>query len=865
MNSSDVESFDPIFTNTNGSRHVCFKRAVSEGYALWIENSLETTLPSFVLQFAIILSLNRILLVLSSFCHVPRIVANIFTGYLLGPSVLGHWIAIIKHTSPLNNMLPLETVGGVILVYYVFLVGLEIDLKPIAELHNKKATVVAISGTIFTLPIGFGLYYMLVTDMWRKPLTYEDFRPNGAILWGVTLSCTSEFPEIAKILSELKLVLTETGQLALSASLINDLFSWTLLVLALTHFYYGSVGSFAIVVVLVLVYLYALHRFFTWLFENEGMKDREFFESQVIFVLHLVMVFGFFSDGLGVLSVTGAFFLGVVIPPGALNNAVQDKTQDFVGVFMMPLFFVAVGERIKIQDLALDTHVSTVVVVVVLAFLAKIVCTMVISWFYQMPHMEGLSLALLMNTKGTMPLIILCTGWDRLELNNQTFGVMLLACWLMALPVGPVSVALSKALKNKTFAGGQRNGTQPDSPLRLLACIHTKSDANVILNLLKASCPSVRTPIQVLAVELSKMTNRPTSSLIIRNAKKPSFASKSLKLVDTEDTLSIFDNLSQAIFVEKMRIISDYSTMHKDILNLARRRGVTLILTTLHKQPTFDGLGAGAATARAVNIINRDHASKDEKKVVLESLVRDAPCSVAIFVDRGLSLKRSKEQRVAMFYIAGADDREALSYAWRMSKSPEVKLTVVRLVWDNPNDEFDEKDKEFIKGFLQQTGDMGRVRYLEKVVRDENETVTLLNKMGNKGFDFYVLGRGHGRKMSLAQTADPVLEEPALGPLGDALTDLNSAAETSILIFQRWAQHVEGKYARSSSTLGNVISISTLSHCVHHAALSLHSTNSAVVPTIKSTTTLLTIVSSVFTALPSPSTPPTQVTKHLPS
>lgn len=388
------------------------------------------------------------------------------------------------------------------------------------------------------------------------------------------------------------------------------------------------------------------------------------------------------------------------------------------------------------------------------------------------------------------------------ELDNQTYGVMLVACWLMTILVGPVSFALTKALKTRNILGGNRRSmqnTQPDSPLRLLACIHTKRDANVIIDLLKASCPSVRTPIQVLAVELNKMNTRPTASLIIRDAKKPSFTSKSPKL-DTEDTLNSFDNLNQAIFTEKMRIISDYNSMHKDILNLARRRGVALILTTLYKQPTYDGLGAGAATARAVNIINRDQASKDEKKVVLENLVRDAPCCVAIFVDRGLS-GHNKEQHVAMFYISGADDREALSYAWRMSRRQEVKLTVVRLVWENPNDEFDEKDKEFIRGFVGQAREMGRVRYLEKKVRDEKETVKVLDKIGNKGFDLYVVGRGHGRKMSLAQTLDPVLEEPALGPLGDALTDLNSAAQTSILIFQRQAPLVHGNHVRSASSV----------------------------------------------------------------
>ncbi|XP_014491072.1 cation/H(+) antiporter 15-like [Vigna radiata var. radiata] len=800
MNSSDYETTDSIIIDSNNTLKVCFDKSIYPGSALWLENSLEETLPSFVLQFAIILALNRFLFVLAEQCHVPRIVANIFTGFLLGTSVMGRWKVFMDQLFPYSNMIPLETVGSLALVYYVFLVGLEIDLNPIKTL-NRKTKVIAIASAIFPIPIGFGLYYMLVTDMGRKHLSSDNVRPKGAMLWGIALSCSSEFPEIAKILSDLKLLLTENGQLALTASLLNDLISWTLLVLALSQFYHASVVSFVITVVILLLCFMVLNPLFKWIFNNVGMADKEFLESQVIFVLNVVLVVGLLTDGLGVLSITGAFFLGVVMPQGSLNNAVQDKVQDFVAVLMMPLFFVIVGERIRIQDLALQTHWTTVFVVVLLAMVTKILCTMAVTWFYRMPHMEGFSLALLMNTKGIMPLIILCTGRDRHELDNQTFGVMVLACWLMTIPVGPVSSALTKALKSRMVMGSLRrtHDTQPDSPLKLLACIHAKRDANVIIDLLKASCPSVRNPIQLLAVELNKTTNRPAASLIIRNARNTSFTSRSLKL-GSEDTLGSFDNLSQAIFAEKMSIMSDYNTMHQDIINLARHRGVTLILSTFHKQPTYDGLGAGAATARAVNIINRDHASKDEKKVVLESLVKGAPCCLAILVDRGVSRKRSKELRVAMFYVGGADDREALSYAWRMTRSSEVNLMLVRLVWDNPNDEFDETDKEFLKGFMKKMGDSVKVRYLEKVVKDEDKTVKLLNKIAKKGFDLFVVGRGHGRKMSLAQTVDPVLEEPVLGPLGDALTDLNSAAETSILIFQRQGEQVDGKHVRSASS-----------------------------------------------------------------
>ncbi|GAU38585.1 hypothetical protein TSUD_322620 [Trifolium subterraneum] len=688
--------------------------------------------------------------------------------------------------------------GALTLVYYVFLVGLEVDLKSIKKCYfNKKAMVVTFTGIVFTLPTGMWLYYFLVTDMGHKNMSPigADKHMKGALIWGMTLSCSSEFPEIVKILSDLKLLLTDNGQLAITSILINDLFSWTLFMLVLTQLIYVSFESLLIIVVVVLVSVYVIHPFAKWLVKKFSNADRELRETQVVFLLNVVLVFGLIFDGLGSHSITGAFFLGVIIPKGALNTAVQDKVYDFVSAFMMPLFFLMVGERTNIQDLALNTSWLTIVVVIVLAFLVKMVFVFAISRIYRMPLMEGLCLALLMNTKGTVPLIILYSAMDRLELESQTFVVILLACWLMTAIAGPVLSIITKTAASKHIGSKRKHiqETRPDSPLRVLACVHSKHDANAIIDLLKASSPSVRSPIQVLAVELIEMTNRPASSVVIRDARKPAFKSHSMRVDSLQknngDKLGSFDNLSQAIFADKLRIISHYNTMHKDIINLCTRRNVNLIVTTLHRQPTYDGLGTGIATARAVNIINRDHASKDEKRLVVEHLEKEAPCCLAIFVDREFDgEKNSKGMRIAMFYIGGVDDREALSYAWRMSRNMAVQLTVVRLVWDSPDDEFDEFDREYLRAFVYQTNDTPTVRYLEKVVKDEKETVQLLNRIGSKGFDLYIIGRGHGRKMSLAQTLDPVLDEPVFGPLGDTLTDLNSASKTSILIFQKEAE-----------------------------------------------------------------------------
>ncbi|XP_054801541.1 cation/H(+) antiporter 15-like [Prosopis cineraria] len=769
--SSPVFKEYSLVPRPNGTLEVCFDKQVSYGSGYWLENSLQVTMPLFALQLAVILSFNRLCILASAPWHLPRIVTDVFAGFLTSPAVLGRSTFYVNHANK--------------------------------AFREQKAIIVAIVGVIFSIPYGIGLYYLLLSDLGRKhmpPPVTGTRHFIGAMIWGITLSC-SEFPEIARILTSLKLVLNENGQLALTSALINDVFSWIFLVISISALHAASGASIVSTFVFLLISVYVVHPLAKWLFQKVSTKDRDLIDAQVVCLLHMVLLFGFVADGLGAHSITGPYILGTITPKGIISKAVQEKVLDFVTAFMMPVFFAVLAERIHVEDFALEIHWTSVVVVVLLAFMAKILSTLAVYMLYRLPLKEGFSIGLLMNTKGIVSIIILTTGRDMLALNDQTFGVMILICWIMTIPVGPVLAAISKFTNSDIGSSLRRTmqGARPDIPLRVLACVHTSHDANVILSLLKASNPNVKSPIQVFAVELVKITNRPTTALILDDASKQVTESKSKKDLlrgltldsnntQTGDNLECFENLSQAIFAEKLRVVSSYNTMHKDILHLAKQRGVTLILTTLYKQPTYDGLGAGTATARAANIVNRESSSKDEKKVVLENLVKEPPCCLGIFIDRGLGQKRGKERKLAMFYVGGADDREALSYAWRMCRHPNTKLTVVRIIWDNPSDEFDQTDEEYIRFFKFQTRDMGgSVKYLEKVVRDEKETLALLNSVGDNGYDLCIAGRGQGRRMSLAQTLDPVMEEPALGPLGDTLADLNSAAETSILIFQTQA------------------------------------------------------------------------------
>ncbi|CAK9183713.1 unnamed protein product [Ilex paraguariensis] len=79
-------------------------------------------------------------------------------------------------------------------------------------------------------------------------------------------------------------------------------------------------------------------------------------------------------------------------------------------------------------------------------------------------------------------------------------------------------------------------------------------------------------------------------------------------------------------------------------------------------------------------------SNRKEVRIVNSMILNRAPCSIAIIVDWGL-LNSSRSvlatwisYRVAVLFLGGADDREALVLGARMAGQPYVNLTITRLL-----------------------------------------------------------------------------------------------------------------------------------------------------------------------------------------
>lgn len=339
----------------------------------------------------------------------------------MGPSAIGYYPFMRRNVLPFNSMLTLETVANLGLVYYMFLVGLELDFKPIIG-AGKKAFSIAIAGIIVALPVGFTLHFYVLRKDSTKIRTEEDlhrFWFHGPMFWAVALA-TTNFAEVAQILANLKLLYSEIGRVALSAAAISDLCSGFLLILGIAVASDRKAYTIGTTLTFILVFVFLVRPALSWLSVHCTTKEDSYNEVYICFILSGIVLCGFVTDVCGLHSIVGPFVLGAIMPKGLeLKNILVERVGNFVSSIMMPFFYLVVGLKFNFERILVNhgpqqngTSILDVVLVVSLAFTTKIVSTSITALINKMTLRESLVLGFLMNTKGLMALIILVSGRD---------------------------------------------------------------------------------------------------------------------------------------------------------------------------------------------------------------------------------------------------------------------------------------------------------------------------------------------------------------------------------------------------------------------------------------------------------------------
>ncbi|CAB4301441.1 unnamed protein product [Prunus armeniaca] len=185
-------------------------------------------------------------------------------------------------------------------------------------------------------------------------------------------------------------------------------------------------------------------------------------------------------------------------------------------------------------------------------------------------------------------------------------------------------------------------------------------------------------------------------------------------------------------------------------------------------------------------------------KGLIELIVYDAwkavKCTVGILVDRGMSCPLSSVHfscNVALFFIGGADDREALAFTARMSGNPNVGMTVFRIALRSKLKERNEEeqvaaklDESLVDEFRLRNIGNDRLDWREIEVDDSVQLMdAVMNSQGS--YDLVIVGRRHADTTLRDEEMSEFVENAELGVIGDIVASSDFCGrQVNVLVIQ---------------------------------------------------------------------------------
>lgn len=416
----------------------------------------------FVIQAAFVIILTRIIHFPLAKLRQPRVIAEVITGIVLGPSIMGRIPNFTNTIFPTQSMAAFTLAANLGLVLFLFLVGLEVDLRFLVS-NWRIAVSVGALGMIFPFGLGcaiaWGLFHEFRSDPGLAPISF----PVYMLFIGVALAITvshfwsttntintnfrQAFPVLCRILTTLKLLGTPVGVIVLSAGVANDVVGWILLALCVALVNSGA-GLTALYILLVAVgytlfLVFAVRPALMYLLRKTGSLANGPTQTVVAIVILLVLASSFFTGVIGIHPIFGAFMMGLLLPhEGGFAVKLTEKIEDLVSVLFLPLYFALSGLSTNLGLLNNGLTWAYVVGVCAIAFVGKIAGGTLASRLNGLVWRESFTIGCLMSCKGLVELIVLNIGLQAKILSTRTFTIFVVMALITTFATTPLTTWL---------------------------------------------------------------------------------------------------------------------------------------------------------------------------------------------------------------------------------------------------------------------------------------------------------------------------------------------------------------------------------------------------------------------------------------
>lgn len=400
-------------------------------------HNIYNPLGILLLQIVTIIFIARIFGFIMARFGQPAVIGEILAGIFLGPSFLGLYFPEYSNfLFPAKSLGNLQFLSQIGLILFMFVVGMELDLK---VLRNKAhvAVVVSHASIIFPFAMGMGLAYYIYNGFAPQNINFLSF----SLFIGIAMSITA-FPVLARIVQERDLTKTKLGSIAITCAATDDITAWCLLAAVIAIVKAGSFISSIYTILFAIGYVLIMLTLVRPFLKRVGdiYASKEGLSKPVVAIFFITLVLSAYATELiGIHALFGAFMAGVIMPPNLnFRNLFIEKVEDVSLVLLLPLFFVFTGLRTQIGLLDNVHQWQICGLIVLVAVSGKFLGSTLAARIVGQPWRDSIILGALMNTRGLMELVVLNFGYDLGVLKPDIFAMMVIMALVTTFMTGPI-------------------------------------------------------------------------------------------------------------------------------------------------------------------------------------------------------------------------------------------------------------------------------------------------------------------------------------------------------------------------------------------------------------------------------------------
>ncbi|MBQ0907446.1 cation:proton antiporter [Flavobacterium sp. F-328] len=516
----------------------------------------------------------------------PSVIGEIIAGIVLGPSLLGMYFpefsAILFPVASLGNLKFLSQIG---LILFMFVIGMELDLKILKNKANE-AIVISHASIIIPFALGIGLAYFVYNQFAPEGVTFLSF----SLFMGIALSITA-FPVLARIVQERGIHKTRLGAIVITCAAADDITAWCILAVVIAIVKAGNFVSSLYIISLAVLYvvamIYVVKPFLKRIGDLYGSKESIVKPVVAIFFLVLIMS-SYATEVIGIHALFGAFMAGVIMPDvPKFRTIFIDKVEDVALILLLPLFFVFTGLKTEIGLISDPYLLKVTGFIILVAVVGKFLGSALAAKFVGQSWRDSFTIGALMNTRGLMELIVLNIGLELKVLTPEVFTMMVIMALVTTFMTGPALDLINFIFKTKDGA----DVLEPinDNKYRVLISFGNNEKGKSLLRLANSLTKRQKNTSSVTVMHLSLSDEVHTFNM--EDKEKNSFH----PIVEE----------SQVLKQEITTIFKATTDIETEIADVANQGDYDLLLVGLGKS-IFEGTILGKVIGFTTRIINPD-------------------------------------------------------------------------------------------------------------------------------------------------------------------------------------------------------------------------------------------------------------------